>query len=136
MQDDSPDQFPLGMEVAVPRKEPAWERVQLARHAKRPHTLDYFERIFSEFSEIHGDRFFGDDPSIVSGMGFFDGNPLEITDIDRIVCATGQRPDLTATGEYLPGPDLSATEANRERALRQLAADLARKTAELLADSF
>ena len=76
MQDDSPDQFPLGMEVAVPRKEPAWERVQLARHAKRPHTLDYFERIFSEFSEIHGDRFFGDDPSIVSGMGFFDGNPL------------------------------------------------------------
>ena len=76
MQDDSPDQFPLGMEVAVPRKEPAWERVQLARHAKRPHTLDYFERLFPEFNEIHGDRFFGDDPSIVSGMGLFDGKPL------------------------------------------------------------
>ena len=76
MQDDSPDQFPLGMDAAVPRKEPAWERVQLARHAKRPHTLDYFERIFTEFSEIHGDRFFGDDASIVSGMGFFDGQPI------------------------------------------------------------
>ena len=44
--------------------------------------------------------------------------------------------DLVATGEYLPGPDLMATEANRERALRQLAADLARKAAELLGDSF
>ena len=76
MQDDSPDQFPLGMDAAVPRKEPAWERVQLARHAKRPHTLDYFERLFTEFSEIHGDRFFGDDASIVSGMGFFDGQPI------------------------------------------------------------
>ena len=44
--------------------------------------------------------------------------------------------ELVATTEFLPGPDLMATEANRERALRQLAVDLARKTAELLADSF
>ena len=76
MPDHSPNQFPLGAGTAPPRKEPAWERVQLARHAKRPHTLDYFQRLFSEFSEIHGDRFFGDDASIVSGMGFFDGKPL------------------------------------------------------------
>lgn len=73
---DSPEGYPLGMDVAVPRKDPAWERVQLARHAKRPHTLDYFQRLFTGFSEIHGDRFFGDDPAIVCGMGFFNGQPV------------------------------------------------------------
>ena len=73
---DSPDGYPLGMDVAVPRKDPAWERVQLARHAKRPHTIDYFERLFTEFSEIHGDRFYANDPAIICGMGFFDGKPM------------------------------------------------------------
>jgi acetyl-CoA carboxylase carboxyl transferase subunit alpha len=50
-----------------------WERVQNARHAKRPHTLDYVQRILSGFQEIHGDRLFGDDPAIVCGMGQLDG---------------------------------------------------------------
>jgi len=54
----------------------AWERVQLARHPKRPHSLDYINRIISGFSEIHGDRYFGDDQAVVCGMGFFRGRPI------------------------------------------------------------
>src|SRR5438034_5094408 len=56
----------------------AWQRVQLARHPKRPHTLDYIERAFTDFHEIHGDRLFADDPAIVCGMGFFEGRPVMI----------------------------------------------------------
>src|ERR1700738_1700939 len=56
----------------------AWQRVQLARHPKRPHTLDYIERIFTDFSEIHGDRAYGDDPAIVGGMAFLDGKPIVV----------------------------------------------------------
>ena len=53
-----------------------WERVQLARHPKRPHSLDYINRILTGFSEIHGDRYFGDDPAVVCGMGFFRSRPI------------------------------------------------------------
>ncbi len=56
----------------------AWQRVQLARHPKRPHTLDYIERLFTDFSEIHGDRLYGDDPAIVCGSAFFEGRPIMI----------------------------------------------------------
>jgi acetyl-CoA carboxylase carboxyl transferase subunit alpha len=56
----------------------AWQRVQLARHPKRPHTLDYIERLFTDFHEIHGDRLFADDPAIVAGMAFFEGKPVMI----------------------------------------------------------
>ena len=56
----------------------AWQRVQLARHAKRPHSLDYIQRLFTDFQEIHGDRRFGDDPAIVCGMGFFEGQPVMV----------------------------------------------------------
>ena len=54
----------------------AWQRVLLARHPKRPHTLDYIERLITDFQEIHGDRLFADDPAIVCGMGFFEGRPV------------------------------------------------------------
>ena len=57
---------------------PTWERVQLARHPKRPHTLDYIERLFTDFQEIHGDRLYGDDPAIVCGAAFFEGRPIMI----------------------------------------------------------
>jgi acetyl-CoA carboxylase carboxyl transferase subunit alpha len=57
---------------------PTWERVMLARHPKRPHTLDYISRIFMGFSELYGDRFFADDPAIVGGMAFLDGRPLMV----------------------------------------------------------
>jgi len=59
----------------VPEKTP-WQRVQNARHPKRPHTLDYVQRILTNFQEIHGDRLFGDDPAIVCGMGRLDGQPV------------------------------------------------------------
>jgi acetyl-CoA carboxylase carboxyl transferase subunit alpha len=52
--------------------------VKLARHPKRPHALDYIERLFTGFSEIHGDRHFGDDPAIVCGMAYLDGSPVMI----------------------------------------------------------
>ncbi len=56
----------------------AWERTELARHPMRPHFLDYVERIFSDFSEIHGDRGFGDDPAIISGMARFNGREVVV----------------------------------------------------------
>jgi acetyl-CoA carboxylase carboxyl transferase subunit alpha len=54
----------------------AWKRTELARHPQRPYTLDYIERIFPDFSEIHGDRRFADDPAIVCGMAKFHGEPV------------------------------------------------------------
>lgn len=57
---------------------PTWQRVQLARHPKRPHALDYIQSIFTDFSELHGDRAFADDPAIVAGMASFDGKPVAI----------------------------------------------------------
>jgi acetyl-CoA carboxylase carboxyl transferase subunit alpha len=56
----------------------AWRRVQLARHPKRPHSLDYIGRIFQDFQEVHGDRNFGDDPAIVAGLAHFEGRPVVI----------------------------------------------------------
>jgi acetyl-CoA carboxylase carboxyl transferase subunit alpha len=57
---------------------PSWERVQLARHPKRPHTLDYIQRLIANFEELHGDRAFGDDHAIVAGMGWFEERPIMV----------------------------------------------------------
>lgn len=57
---------------------PAWQRVQLARHPKRPHAVDYLQRLFSDFQEIHGDRNFGDDPAIIAGMAQFESRPVVV----------------------------------------------------------
>jgi acetyl-CoA carboxylase carboxyl transferase subunit alpha len=57
---------------------PTWERVQIARHPKRPHALDYIARVFTAFSELHGDRFFGDDAAIVGGFAFLDAAPVMV----------------------------------------------------------
>ena len=56
----------------------AIERVQLARHERRPYALDYIERIFTDFVELHGDRRYRDDPAIVGGWGLLDGRPVMI----------------------------------------------------------
>ncbi len=56
----------------------AFERVQLARHADRPHTLDFIERLFEDFTEIHGDRRYADDSAIVCGFARFHGMPALI----------------------------------------------------------
>lgn len=52
---------------------PAWDRVQIARHAERPTTLQYIEHICEDFIELHGDRLYGDDAAIVGGIGTIDG---------------------------------------------------------------
>jgi acetyl-CoA carboxylase carboxyl transferase subunit alpha len=54
----------------------AWQRTELARHPQRPQTLDYIDRIFTDFSEIHGDRTFGDDAAIICGMARFHGDEI------------------------------------------------------------
>jgi acetyl-CoA carboxylase carboxyl transferase subunit alpha len=54
----------------------AWEKTELARHPQRPYALDYIERIFTDWSEIHGDRGFADDPAIICGMARFHGEDV------------------------------------------------------------
>src|ERR1700722_5867445 len=56
----------------------AWQKTELARHPQRPQTLDYIERLFTDFSEIHGDRTFGDDAAIICGMARFHGEVILI----------------------------------------------------------
>ena len=56
----------------------AWQKTELARHPQRPQSLDYIERVFTDFSEIHGDRGFGDDAAIVCGMARFHGDEVLI----------------------------------------------------------
>lgn len=57
---------------------PAYLKVQLARHPKRPHASDYIERIFTDFNELHGDRLYGDDQAILGGYAFLDGKPVMV----------------------------------------------------------
>src|SRR5450432_2835958 len=57
---------------------PSWDRVLLARHPKRPHSLDYIQRLFTDFHEIHGDCFFADDHAMITGMGWFDERPVMV----------------------------------------------------------
>ena len=56
----------------------AWEQVLLARHPDRPYTLDYIRALFTDFTELHGDRRFGDDPAMVGGLARFDGRPVVV----------------------------------------------------------
>src|SRR5689334_25147281 len=53
-----------------------WQRVLVARHPNRPNTLDYVERLFTEFVELHGDRRFADDHAIVTGTALFKRQPI------------------------------------------------------------
>ncbi len=55
-----------------------WEKVQLARHLDRPHTMDYLEGMLEEFLELHGDRMGHDDPAVVGGLGRLRGMPLVV----------------------------------------------------------
>lgn len=56
----------------------AWQIVQVARHPQRPYTLDYIDALFTGFEEIHGDRLFADDPSVVCGIGRFNDSPVVV----------------------------------------------------------
>jgi acetyl-CoA carboxylase carboxyl transferase subunit alpha len=56
----------------------AWQISQVSRHPQRPYTLDYIEKIFTDFEELHGDRAFADDPAIVGGLASFEGMPVMV----------------------------------------------------------
>lgn len=60
-----------------------WERVQLARHPARPHTLDYIEKTIDDFTEIYGDRRYFDDNSMITGFGFIDGQKVAVLGIEK-----------------------------------------------------
>lgn len=55
-----------------------WQRVLLARHPQRPYTLDYIQHLFTDFTELHGDRRFAEDPALVGGLARFDGQPVMV----------------------------------------------------------
>ncbi len=54
----------------------AWQRTQVGRHPRRPHTRDFFRLLFEDFLELHGDRLYGDDPAIVGGLARFAGRSV------------------------------------------------------------
>ncbi|HUA93764.1 MAG TPA: acetyl-CoA carboxylase carboxyltransferase subunit alpha [Terracidiphilus sp.] len=61
----------------------AWSRVEQARHPQRPYPMDLIERIFTDFSEIHGDRAFGDDEAVICGMARLDGEEVLVVGIRK-----------------------------------------------------
>ncbi len=61
-----------------PPVSPAWSRIQRARHMQRPYPMDMIEKIFTDFSEIHGDRAFGDDEALGCGMARLDGEEVMV----------------------------------------------------------
>jgi acetyl-CoA carboxylase carboxyl transferase subunit alpha len=65
-----------GLRKQVNANYEAWKRVELARHAQRPYLLDYVQHMFTDFSEIHGDRAFGDDAAMICGMARFQGEEV------------------------------------------------------------
>ena len=56
----------------------SWQIAQLARHPQRPYTLDYLNRCFTDFQELHGDRMYADDPSLVGGLARLEGQPVMV----------------------------------------------------------
>ena len=126
------------MRRGVPRPQ-AWTSVQMSRHQSRPTAADYMSRIFGQFVELHGDRSYGDDPTVMSGLGQIAGQTVAVIGQQRVAGSNGsvgsdsrttpegfrkaQRAMNLATKFSLPlltlvdttGPDLS--EAAEERGL-------------------
>jgi acetyl-CoA carboxylase carboxyl transferase subunit alpha len=63
---------------AEPTDDEIWRSVELARHSERPYTLDYVERLFEDFVELHGDRARAEDPALVTGLARFQGQTIAI----------------------------------------------------------
>ena len=68
----------MQLEETLYSKMEPWDRVQVARHPERPTTLDYINKMFTDFIELHGDRVYGDDAAIVGGIAAFNGQPITI----------------------------------------------------------
>ncbi len=60
-----------------------YQRVQLARHPRRPYSLDYIERCFTDWTELHGDRHFGEDPAVVAGLALLEGRPVMVIGLQK-----------------------------------------------------
>ena len=60
----------------APARSEAWERTEVARHPQRPYPMDYIEALFTDYSELHGDRQFGDDPAVTACMARYGGEPV------------------------------------------------------------
>lgn len=60
-----------------------WERVQLSRHPKRPHTTEYIDNLIDDFHELHGDRRFSDDETMITGFGYFQGDKVAVIGIEK-----------------------------------------------------
>ncbi|MFT8368320.1 MAG: acetyl-CoA carboxylase carboxyltransferase subunit alpha [Acetobacter papayae] len=68
---------------AIYAKLTPWQKVQVARHAQRPHTQDYINALVSDFTPLAGDRLYADDKAIIGGMGRFDGTPVMVIGTER-----------------------------------------------------
>ena len=96
----------------------AWERAELARHPMRPYPLDYIERIFPDFSEIHGDRAFGDDAAMVCGMARFRRREVAV-----IGDAEGPRHQAAPLSQFWPAESRGLSQgAARDEVCREVAA--------------
>ena len=60
-----------------------WQRTQLSRHPQRPHAIDYIQEMVTDFHEVHGDRRFSDDPSMIAGFGYLDGQKVAVLGIEK-----------------------------------------------------
>ncbi|VAW59150.1 Acetyl-coenzyme A carboxyl transferase alpha chain [hydrothermal vent metagenome] len=67
-----------GLTESIFNKLSSWQTSQLARHPQRPHSLDYIERIFTDFEELHGDRAYGDDKALIGGIARLEGVPVMV----------------------------------------------------------
>jgi acetyl-CoA carboxylase carboxyl transferase subunit beta len=70
-------------DVPAPQPRPVWDIVKLARHAERPTSQDYIKRLFTDFVELHGDRLFGDDPAIITGLARFEQQAVVVLGQER-----------------------------------------------------
>src|SRR5580658_6809156 len=101
----------------------AWQKTELARHAQRPQALDYIERVFTDWSEIHGDRSFGDDPAIVCGMARFHGEEVLVIgtqkgrDMKQRVYRNFRRPIFTLVDTDGAYPGIHAEERGQAEAI-------------------
>lgn len=68
-----------------------WDHIGIARHDRRPYSLDYIEMLFEEFVELHGDRRFGDDGAVVAGLARFEGQPVAVVGQQKGRTATERR---------------------------------------------
>ena len=68
----------IGISSQAAPVSPAWARIERARHPQRPYPMDFIERIFTDFSEIHGDRTFGDDEAVACGMARLCGDEVMV----------------------------------------------------------